>query len=262
MVKTFSLCYSLVSDIENIVRELYAKNKECEFSHLIIDLGYPLLHGSDIPEDIFSAQAANSIRLQAIADKYGSDYVKLENQGVSQNWTQAMNYLQVTDEDVLIGVEPDEIPQQDGWLQAMADVLQANNDIVLCSLVAEGQYDWLQATKEVWKHRVVNGHNCAVVNGPTSMGLIGYTGKFLNEIKGVPVPEETSIYGSLEWASYGMVKKFGYAWAFLMDYGIVHTESSSLYRAYKTDVTTGNYKGAKQIKFPEWLEIKGQNNHE
>lgn len=253
MIKCFTLAYSLCDDIDNVVRKLYEQNK-CEFSHLIIDLGFPLEYGADIPEDIGVAKQANSIRLQKIADKYGSEYVRMENLGVSQNWTQAMNYLHVTDEDILVGVEPDEVPQQDGWLQAMADVLKG--DIVLCSLVAEGQYEWLQATKGVWAHRIINEHNCAVVHGPTSMGLIGYTGKFLREIQGVPVPKEMGIYGSLEWASYGMVEKLGYKWCFLMDYGITHTENAPLYRAWKSDVVHGDYAGAKQIHFDKWLEIK------
>ncbi len=97
MIYVYTLGFNLVSEVQKATERLYAQN-EHNFKHLIVDLGFPLTEGDVIPENIEEAKNDNSNALKFLANRFGSQYVKFENIGVSQNTTQVINYLKPTEE--------------------------------------------------------------------------------------------------------------------------------------------------------------------
>lgn len=254
-IRIMTLGFNLPSEIEIAINLLYEKNKSTSFDHTIIDLGFPLKYGADIPDDIEATKEENSLELMSIAKKYGSAYVKIKNIGVSQNWSFASKLLCVGKDDVIIGCEPDETPLTDDWVSAMSDVLSEKN-VAMCSLLMKDQEVWLKDRPDVYKEKIIAGHRCIEVNGAIAMALIGFSGAFLEKASEVPVPSGSSIYGSIEAASCSKISALGYSWCFLADYYVKHNENVPLYRKYKTDITSGNYSGVKQIHFEQWLQLK------
>lgn len=255
MIKSHTLAFNLPSEVEIATSLLYKLNEQTRFLHTVIDLGFPLEYGGDIPSDIEAAKRGNTALLIQTAHSHGYDFYRMENKGVSQNWSEVYRLLQVTDEDVLIGVEPDETPLNKGWVQAMADVLMEGS-IGLVSLLMPEQEDWLKSNPNVYTEKQIAGHRCYVIHGTMSMALIGFSGKFLNKMGGIPVPDGTTIYGNIESASYAKLKEHGFEWCFLADYKVKHKEDTPIYRRYKTDITYGQYSGSKQIHFIDWLKLQ------
>jgi len=126
----------------------------------------------------------------------------------------------------------------------------------LVSLLLRGQEKWLAENPYAYSRKIISGNKCCIVNGIAGMAMIGYSGKFLNEIGGIPVPNDWAIYGYIESASYNRIKEKGYEWCYLEDYTVEHQENVPLLRSWKTDITSGEYAGKKQISFEKWLNIK------
>ena len=209
-----TLAYNLVSETEKATKLLYDQNDN--FEHYIFDLGFPLVTDKII--NLKLAKKKNSELLRELASKYGSKYVKIENVGVSQNWEAAWRYIGMDDEDVLIGADPDEHTQNEGWVNAMGDVLR--NGFGLASLMMVG-HEGLLARKPV---RKIEGHNVMVNPGGINWALIGMSGKFLRLMNGVPVPKGALRYGWIESAVGDEIKKHGVDWCVLTDYKVRHTD--------------------------------------
>lgn len=253
MIYVHTLAFNLPSEVEDATQSLYELNTG--FKHLIADLGFPLEYGGDLPEDIDKVKKVNSKKLQDIASKYGSEYVNLPNIGVSQNWNQVKEYFGITDKDILICADPDERPFNKGWVNAIYTVL-SNFNLAACALVMPDQKKWLENNHGKTVKVEIGGKNVFLINGTLSMAQVGFSGKFLNMIGGVPVPESYSIYGHIESALNNKMKERGYGWGILQDYEVIHTECSTLYREWKTDILSGNFIAEKQIGFESWLELK------
>jgi hypothetical protein len=89
-----TLGYNLVDEINKSLARLYALNSRADFGHILVDLGFPLRHGDIIPANIEETKHNNSVLLKYMASKvYSSEYVKLPNVGVSQNWTAVYKYI-------------------------------------------------------------------------------------------------------------------------------------------------------------------------
>lgn len=78
------------------------------------------------PKYPLSEEPKHSARLMEIAENFGFEYVEIENLGVSENWNQAIKNKFLSDGDVLVGIDPDERPQQVGWLDSLMEVF--NNE--------------------------------------------------------------------------------------------------------------------------------------
>lgn len=255
MIYTMTLGYNLPSEIAEKLYLLRQQNKG-DYQHFVIDLSFPLRYGSDVPKDIEDAKTQNIIDLLRYSEYYECKYLSIPNVGVSQNWSRVYEELKVGANDVLIGIEPDEKPLNKGYVQAMADVLLSDRKIALVSLLMKEQEQYLKDNPQSFTEENIAGHRCYVVHGTMSMAMIGFSGRFLNEIGGIPVPDGTSIYGNIESASYNEIKEHGYEWCFLADYYVEHQENVPLYREYKTAVTSGAYAGNKQIDLEAWLKTK------
>lgn len=253
MILVHTLAFNLPSETEEAVRLLY---EQCggEFDrHIIADLGFPISEDK-LPNSITEAKAINSEKLQALAQKYGSEYVKLPNIGVSQNWNQVIMHSQIQD-GVVICADPDERPKQKGWVKAIADVIKEHPKFAWVSLNTDA-HEQLAKSGNLLHHRMKSGkHNVYSVLGHSNWAQGGFNMNFLNEIGGVPVPKGDSIYGWLEHASYQkMAGRYG--WCILEDFYVEHTECSNLYREWKNYVIFD--KPNSQISFEDYLiTVKG-----
>lgn len=246
-----TLAYNLVSEVEKATKSLYELNSN--FHHVIVDLGFPL-EKDRIPDNINKAKKRNSARLRRLARKYGSEYVKIPNVGVSQNWTAVYEHLDMKPDDVLIGADPDERPQQENWVSAMATILRHPEKIGMVSLTMPKQKFGYKT--EVWSNSILG----VIPVGLTQWALIGFRGDFLDTMGGVPVPYGASRYGWIEQAVHARFGKF--QWCMLPDYTVVHTDyelgdkgTSRLLREWKNTIIF-EIKKYGQIGFDEFLERK------
>lgn len=240
----FTLAYNLVSETEKAVKLLYKLNDN--FEHYIVDLGFPL-EIDKIPKDIEKAQKNNSIKLKALAEKSGSNYLKIDNVGVSQNWTAIYNYTKPKDGDILIGIDPDERPIDQGWIKAMDTIMHDDKTIGICSLMMVDHTTILSRYNKS-KTGKINYYEPPIM---LNWALIGISGRFFNIIKKVPFPEKAIKYGWIEHELVPLLQKHKLRWIILSDYRVEHTECSTIYRQWKNHILLD--KNIEQIDFIEWL---------
>ena len=256
-----TLSYNLVSTTEDAVRRMYEMNDKRDFQHIVVDCEYPLLKKDKIPADLRKSKAQNTEALKELALKYGSTYIKIKNEGVSQNWSSIAKFAKLTDDDILCGVDPDELidMKSGGFIKAMGDVMRADPTYAVTSLIMQEQFAELNTTNSV--KRKVAGYNVIDVKGCLMWASIAVSGKFINELGGVPYPKNVKIYGGLEWAMIEHMDRLGYKYCMMQDYLVEHPkdDNADLYRQWKNDSIFGDYKNEKQIQFDAWLEIKRKN---
>lgn len=249
-----TLCYNLVSEVEKTTKRLYAMNDN--FEHIIVDLGFPLEKGHVIPKDIELAKKKNSEKLRRIAENYGSHYFKIDNVGVSQNWTAVYKKLKMHPMDILIGADPDERPQTENWVEAMATVLRSKHKVGMAVLAMPEQK--FLYSQELYR----NGVKFIIPHGNINWALIGFRGDFLDAMGGVPVPQNADKYGWIEGAVFPYFAKLKYKIAVLPHDIVVHTDyehgdkgTSRLLREWK-NLIVFKIKQYGQISFDEFLERK------
>lgn len=253
-----TLCWNTVSEVEISVRRLYQLNDRDDFIHVIVDLGFPIIKGDEIPNDFNKAKQKNSDALKLLAKKYGSDYIQIKNEGVSKNWTSVAKYFEITDDDVLICADPDERihPKSLGWVNAIGDVMREDKTVAVVSLIMPEQVQNKSFNETNSVLKTIAGVNVYEVNGGAMWATCGLSGKFINHVGGVPEPNGWGIYGHLESACGFWMQKLGYNWCMLKDFVVKHTDNVPLLRAWKDDIIHGSFKEQKQIHFEEWLTLK------
>lgn len=255
MVKTFTLGYNT----PQAIRERLAAMGQYSKGHTVIDLGFPLMADEEI-NDLNWNKYRVSAHLNDYCWEAFANYMRVPNKGVSQNWTTAFRELQVGLDDVLIGVEPDEVCVEYDWIPKIGEIMAADQTMAVVSLNTDGHQNMID--KGQLKHSVeyIAGHKVYVVHGLSNWAMIGVSGRFLHRCEGMPVPKGHSVYGHIESACYPPMIEGGYRWCILADHYCQHIETSKLYREYKTDVTSGEFTERKQVTFDKWLEIKKQRN--
>lgn len=256
----FTLAYNLPSEVKKVTDLLYELNPCGTFEHLIVDLGFPLVQGDQIPNSIYGAKEINSKELKFIADTHGSDYVRLENIGVSQNWTQVYNYLKPTDDDILIGCDPDEHPLNKGWVKTMGDVIREGG-FGMASLMMTDHLEIIRnfPKSEMW----FGGARVYILpENALNWALIGVSGKFFNIIKEMPYPPQAQRYGWIEGSLVPKLKEAGMRCAFLADCKVKHTDfelgdpgTSSLLREWKNQIIFNIHQYG-QMSFENFLMMR------
>lgn len=252
-----TLCWNLYSETEQAVELLYKLNDKKDFSHLLIDLDFPLQKGDEIPTDIEKAKKENSEKLKALAKKYGSQYIKFKNEGVSQNWSKVCRWLKIKDDDVLLCCDSDERPQTKDWVKKCADVLRADKTLGVVSLIMPTQFTELNENNS--SERVVAGNNIVDVNGETMWSSIAISATLINKIGGVPFPKIFPIYAGLENALLQSMDKLSYGWAFMKDCINIHSDQNDevpLLREWKNLCVFKVKEMGGQIPFEEFLILK------
>ncbi len=249
-----TLAHNLTSETDKTTAMLHWQNDD--LTHLIFDLGFPLLEGDKIPDDIQEAKNINSIRLQEMCQEYGSSYHQIPNLGVSQNWSRAIEIINPDDSDIICGADPDERTLNDNWVEAMGTVMRKEN-IALCSLKQTG---CPEIDPQYYDEHMIDGIRTHVMKGLTNWALIGMKGEFLNKIgRVIPFPPENKRYGYIEHLLSPKFFEHGYNWAILPDFGVTHTDDVPLYRAWKDEIIFRRNNYSEQISFEEFLVLKREN---
>jgi hypothetical protein len=261
----FTLCWNLPSEVGKATKLVYDLNNPNDFTHIIVDLGFPLEKGDEIPDDINLAKRRNSIKLKNLASDYGSEYLQMPNVGVSQNWTNVYKALNMDNSDILTGADPDEHPINQNWIRAMGNVLRSPDKIALVSLIMDNQIPLIKDFKI--KKKVINGENVFWLVGLINWALIGISGEFLNKIGEIPYPKIAPKYGWIESELYPLIVKNDYKWVFIPDYQVHHTDfelgdpgTSSLLREWKNEIVF-KVKETGQPDFCDWLKHKKSKNN-
>lgn len=249
----FTLAYNLVSETEKAVQLLYEQNDKKDFEHIIVDLGFPLEEPNDIPDDMCKAKERNSRALKFLANKYGSEYIKMENEGVSQNWTKMYRHFKPDDTDMLIGIDPDERPLHNGWIKRMAEICRADETISMCSLTITVQKDMME--QFACEKKEIAGADAYVMNGLLNWALIGISGRFLNIIKEMPVPKTYPKYGHIESVLYPLMVTHEMPWCMLPEHQVEHTTCSQLLADWKAHIVW-RVEELGQLTFDDYLILR------
>ena len=241
-----TLAFNIPVYVRVVTELLYAQNKN--FEHIIFDLGFPLSTDDVvIPHNVEKSKEENSLELKAICRQFGSKYVKMDNRGVSQNWSAAIRELVPDDSDIIIGVDPDEFPQSFGWVDGMRKAL---SEVSVVSLFQRGLERII--LPGMYHEKIVDGERIWIMKAVTNWALIGISGAFLNEIKEIPVPRQTQIYGNIESELLKLMNIRRKQWCILPDKKVTHVNPVWLYRQWK-DFSIFDTGGVPQIQFEEWL---------
>lgn len=253
-----TLGYNLPGEIEKTTKLIYDQNDAGHFKHLICDLGFPIEKGDVIPDNYTLARQKNTVKLKDICAKYGSTYIRLENIGVSQNWTQVIKHCKLADDDVIIGADPDERTIDNGWAMAMAKVLRSGK-VGMVSLIMPEQIKMMSG----WKYTEYQAGDIRAieVHGSANWALIGFKGEFLKKMGDMPYPEDHPKYGYIETFVRRELDKYGYKCLFLPDYKVYHTDwpkdegSPKLLREWKNQIIH-RVKEYGQLDFTKYLDMK------
>jgi hypothetical protein len=256
----FTLAYNLPSETEKVTKLLYEQNQPGTFEHTIFDLGFPIVTGDEVPKSLEGAKKINSSKLIEIAARYGSNYAVMENIGVSQNWTQAYQYLKPENTDVLIGCDPDEHPLNPGWVKAMGNAIR-EGDFGLASLMMTDHVEIVSnfPKSEMW----FGGARVYIFPGQAlNWALIGLSGRLLNLIKAIPYPPKAQRYGWIEGSLAPKITEAGMRCCILPDYKVRHTDfelgdpgTSSLLREWKNQIIFNIHQYG-QMSFDSFLMMR------
>jgi len=245
-----TLGFNTFDAIKETTKRLYDQNNPFHFQHWIFDLSFPLVDGTKIPENIEQAKNENSIKIMELCMQYGSIYRKMDNVGVQQNWSKALQIIDIEDSDIVIGADCDEEVLQDGWVKAMGDSLRSGK-IGLVSLLQEDIEQYILQEH----YTVKENKSCRmwVMKSLLNMALIGMSGEFLNKInRTLPVPDHAQIYGHIEMLVH-FLSDHGYDWAVLPDFVVFHNvQEGQLYREWKSWLIHQNI--SPQISFESWIK--------
>ncbi len=256
-----TLCWNFTTEVEKSVKLLYDLNDRNDFNHVIVDLGFPLINDS-IPKDINASIEYNTIILKEMAKKYGSGYLKINNIGVSQNWSIVYDYFKMDDNDILCCADPDEHPKDKNWVRAIGNVIRADPKYAWVSLAMPEYFPILNKNNTIEK--IVGSERIWEIIENLNWAQGGFSGKFLNEVGGIPNLDSYPIYGGIEAASIYMMEQLGYKWCILPGYIVEHTDyekgsfgTSKLLREWKNFIIY-NIDKFGQISLEKYLEYKKQ----
>lgn len=203
------------------------------FSKTLYNPRYPL-----------AKEPEHSMRLIACAMNHGWEYVEIENGGVAQNWAQAIAYKKLTAGDVLVGIDPDERPQEFGWVPALMDVFNNAPECYYVGLNQEGIQGG--TVKEIGTTKVLDyPHLIAWPIGGFDIG-------WLNKIGGIQ--QDHAVYGYIEHNVSRRASAMGGRFYMLRDFYDLHLQSTdakyqewkSACAAHKTKLTLDGWLNAQR----------------
>jgi|GEM_PF-1075217 len=252
-----TLCFHTIEDIEKGIKRMYEMNDKRDFKHFLIDCDFPLIKSDEVPEDIEKAKRQNSESLKALAIKYGSEYMKIKNVGVSQNWNSVCQNLKLEEGDVLVGCDVDEEfdGKSGGWILAMCETLRSNPEYGYASLIMQEQFAELNERNSY--ERKLSGYNIIDVNGNMMIPILALSGKFYKEMGGVPFPKQAPIYGGIEGSLWEYAVKLKYKWCMMKDYIVKHPNTDgTLLREWKNTCVFKLKELGRQLSLEEFLKMK------
>jgi hypothetical protein len=193
-----------------------------EYEYCMVDPGYPM------PNKYF-----NSSRLLEHCIKKDITYLKpYKNLGVGGNWNWFINEVQAKEQDVVIGIDPDNFPTHANYIKAIADVLMADRSVFYCGLQRLPFYESFSRL-----NYVIGGHEIYQYIDLVSWSAGGFGVGAVKKMGGIQ--QSHKIYGGIEQRMIEIGKTMGLKSVLLKHYENTHTESPDReYQAWKYESAT------------------------
>jgi hypothetical protein len=163
-------------------------------------------------------------------------------------------------DDILILADPDEKTLNDGWIDALVNVLRSDENMAWCSLLMEEQHGLMADMGNYPKELVsMAGYDVYKMWPGTviNWGLGGIKASFIEKCGGeVPVYEQSLIYGGIETACVMKMNEVKMFWGVVKNYYEEHLPCPPIYGEWKQHVAFT----VPQVSFDEWLKAKIRNN--
>lgn len=211
--------------INETFRRTYS-TKTSFFTHVVINQHYPL------PSD--EEATANLKRLCA---QHGAVYYDPgENLGLAAGFNYAIEACALKDDDIVIGLDPDTMPETPGWDAAMIKTFIENPTIGWVSL-------WNDVSSKEIEERgydvIENGGITLIVTKQAVLNSIcAWRAGWLKKVGGLSEPNK--FYGGLESTMFPKLREHGLHWAFIREFKESRTDVTQKgfdteYFAYKMD---------------------------
>lgn len=180
------------------------RGADVEWVHVLVDAHWPLNRHKVI-------EAMDRLR-----KNYGCIVIDPgENLGLHGNFNYALNNLNIPDNALIVGFDPDCWPVTSGWDKAMCDVFIADDKIVWLSLWHPHATRELIDENKSYPETIIAGHRVVQVSKPVMNSVCGFRSGWLKMINGITEPSK--YYGGLECAMWDSVKAHG-KWVFLPEF--------------------------------------------
>ncbi len=171
--------------------------------HLVLDQHYPLR-----PYAVGDA----------LAEYWGQGQVQTYDEGRNVGLHEGLNVLlskiDLKDEDIVVGIDPDDGPRRKGWLEAMIRVFGAGSKAGWLSLVTPQIIEVLDERKAPVV--TLGGEHVRFVTEPLMNVVVGWRGSTLKAMGKMEEPH--NFYGGLESAMQPKCMAAGYAVGYMVDY--------------------------------------------
>lgn len=204
-----TLAFNDPDQVQKAVKRLKETQDLTDYEYYIIDPGYPI-----------PSKAENFYRLVDISRAYNVDIIRpFQNRGVSGNWRWAVYELGLQKGDVIIGMDPDSAPQEQGWCDAVSDVLtQEEKPIAYCGLTRISPPQLSTEVDESRKSYTIDTLGERKVRfyaEPVSWPMGGFNVQFVRE-RGIHQPRTR--YGFIEMGTIRLMEGTAWDWCMLDDF--------------------------------------------
>lgn len=176
------------------------------------------------------------------------------NLGLHRGLNYMVDQLDLQDDDVVIGFDPDEKPLREGWAQAMVDVFKADPTCGWISLMSPPAAEYMNShgatDKDVGPHRLrVPGYS--LINT-----VCGWSGRAIKAMGKFTEPH--GFYGGFEGAMMPPTMAAGYWIGWLRDYWVaplhdLHEPEYQLYKRHHVGFALPVFPGS----FADWCNSRG-----
>lgn len=237
-----TLCFNRPEVVRNSIQRLNKTQKTDGFEKYLIDVSFP------IPD-----KTHNTIELATMANQFGYKLLKpAYNRGVARNWMWAVEELELNNNDVIIGMDPDSEPIDNGWADALVDVLTGGQKIAYCGLTRvspPGLATEVDESKIIYSRSVINTRKVRHYSQPIGWPMGGFSAGFVRE-RGIWQPR--SRYGFIE---HETIRNMGdWKWVMLDEFRDQTSDrGETIYRDWKVEQAQGKT----DLDFEAWLKDKG-----
>lgn len=201
MIYVISLAYMPARIVGRSLASFYStKNPDLQLQHILVDQHYPL------------DRRENETKIRWLCDYHEITYLDPgKNLGLHNGFNYAMEHIGVSQNDLVIGYDPDSVPITPGWDMALVRTIEGDPDrkIVWSSLLTPRA---LADLKRVgYRKKRIDGYIEAWLPlAPVTNSVCCFRGDWLLSVGGFWEPRE--YYGHLEAALWQRLG--GYQWAF------------------------------------------------
>lgn len=122
-----------------------------------------------------------------------------------------LGHLELKDDDLVLGYDPDSYPAKRGWLKAMVEVMQDDPRLGYVSLMSE----WIQGNRD-WRLEMIGGHRVAFHPIQDMFNITVFRASVLK--KGLLAEEKNPYYGNVETGMKRHVDGLGMRWGYMRDW--------------------------------------------